>query len=102
MLCIRWKREGVVGGGAASEEEDEVAGVLAEVGVGDTGGGNGSEEVEVRGVGTGARVQKVVAEGRRAAEEAREKWLHCGGSAVQGIRGFGVTMGWNLESEGWF
>ena len=42
--------EGVVGGGAAAEDEERVAGVLAEVGVGGRergGGGEGADELEV-------------------------------------------------------
>jgi hypothetical protein len=42
--------EGVVGGGAAAEDEERVAGVLAEVGVGGGewgGGGEGADELEV-------------------------------------------------------
>lgn len=62
---VRREREGVVGGGAAAEDEESVAGVLAEIGIGGRergGGGEGAEEVEV-----------VVGWGGRAAEEAREE-----------------------------
>lgn len=58
MLRISWKGEGVVCGCSTAEEQDEVPGVLADVGVGGAGGGDGSEKVEVRDVvfGVGVRV----------------------------------------------
>lgn len=51
MLRIGWKGEGVVCGSSTAEDQDEVSGVLADVGVGRAGGGDSSEKVEMRDVG---------------------------------------------------
>lgn len=51
MLRIGWKGEGVVCGSSTAEEQDEVSGVLADVRISQAGGGDGSENVEVRDVG---------------------------------------------------
>lgn len=48
VLGIRREGEGIVGGGAAPDEEDKVAGILSEFGVGVGGGGEGAEEVRSR------------------------------------------------------
>jgi hypothetical protein len=81
FLVFRIGRQGerVVCGSTAAEEQDEVSGILACLGIGGAGGGEGSEKVKERevGFGTGVRVYEVVSEGTRAAEEASEEMLHC-------------------------
>jgi hypothetical protein len=58
VFRVGWQGKRVVCSSSTAEDQDEVSGVPAGLGIGGAGGGEGSEEMEVRevGFGTGVRV----------------------------------------------
>lgn len=78
--------EGVVGGGAAAEDEERVAGVLAEVGVGgrERGGGESTDELEVvvRLGGGGGAAEETGEE--EVPHRGEREWMRGGGRVAAG------------------